>query len=148
MTDRRSPGVPTLTWVTLGLLTFSWLLKGSVLAWNLTTADTMGSDILVVTVAWAYASGPGVLTAVVTWINRSSFVSRVVNCIFASANGLVSAGTLAEIIHDVPGYCPLVAMCFVWPFGWLFCCLELLNAFLRLGEQAVESPSGGPPSVP
>ena len=51
MTDRRSPGVPTLTWVTLGLLTFNWLLKGSVLAWNLTTADAMGSDILVVTVA-------------------------------------------------------------------------------------------------
>ena len=88
------------------------------------------------------------LTAVVTWINRSSFVARVVNCIFASADGLVTAGTVGEIIYAVPGFCPAVAVCFVWPFGWLFCCLELLDAFLRLGEQSARSPSENPSYVP
>lgn len=139
MDTDRSPGVGPLTWATLRLLVFSWLVLGVLTVWNLIRFPPRGADLLVVGGIWLFVTGPHLMFGAAAWRSRGrpkiiapALIGAVLYAVMASVVG-------ALVVLDAP---PMNRL------GRIIYCMYLLGWPLGVVALSVAFTHTPPPAPP
>jgi hypothetical protein len=136
MDTDRSPGVGPLTWATLRLLAFSWLILGVLMVWNLIRFPPRGAaDLLDDGGVWLFVTGPHLMLGAAAWRSRGrseviapALVGAILYAVMASVVGALA------VLDAPPGRAmnrfARIALC-MYSLGWPLGVVVLTVAFAR-----------------
>lgn len=115
MDGHRGPGVPTVTWVTLGLLAFSWLIISGVVGWVISDVPWEPTAFMLIGVVWLFFSGPLWLFAIAAW--RAEHWPEMFNvCLFFA---VIYAGSIVALGLSVAADARLYGIPLIVGLGWI-----------------------------
>lgn len=136
MDTKRSPSVGPLTWATLRLLVFSWLVLGVLTVWNSIHFPPRGvADLLEVGGVWLFVTGPHLMLGAAAWRSRGrseviapALIGAILYAVMASVVG-------ALVVLDAPPGRAMnrfarIALC-MYSLGWPLGVVTLTTACAR-----------------
>ena len=121
MDTDRSPGVGPLTWVTLGLLAFSWLVLTGLMTWQWVRFPPNRMELLVGVMVDLFILGPSLMFGAAAWKSRGR--PKVIApallgaALYAGLAGVIGAGVLVDDLADWPREVGCCIYLFGWPLG-------------------------------